>query len=271
MGRARQPDSAVAYPTGRFSGDKLSRFRLFDDFCNLGLDKCLAHKRGSTKQSGEAARLLGYVAIWLLPAVVALTLAMAIRFTLVQPFRIPSGAMQPTLQVGDYIIVTKGTYGYGQYSFAPFAGPHDRVSPHNPQRGDIVVFRPSPDPQRDFVKRVVGLPGDRIQMIDGVLNINGVPVRYEPVGTVDTCFDVDGSSHPVRAYRETLPNGVNYIVCDKDPHGELDNTRAFVVPAGNYFMLGDDRDNSADSRTPVVGYVPFENLIGPVRYVVRHN
>ena len=198
----------------------------------------------------------------------ALALAMAIRCTVAQPFRIPSGSMQPTLEVGDYIVVTKWSFGYGRFSFAPLDGilPHGRLFGHEPTRGQVVVFRPAPEPERDFIKRVIGLPGDRIQMIDGVLNINGVPVPRESLGVVDF-ENQDGYIEHIHAYRETLPNGVSYTTFDKNPQGDLDNTRVFVVPEGNYFMMGDDRDNSDDSRRSV-GFVPYENLIGPAQFVI---
>ncbi len=200
----------------------------------------------------------------------ALALAMVLRFTIAQPFRIPSGSMQPTLEVGDYIVVTKWSYGYGRFSFAPLEGlfPHGRLFGSEPHRGDVVVFRPPPEPDRDFIKRVIGLPGDRIQMIDGLLHINGQPVQRESLGIVNF-EDEDGLIEPIQAYRETLPDGVSYTVFDRTPRGELDNTRVYVVPEGHYFMMGDDRDNSADSRVPsVVGYVPFDNLVGPAQFVV---
>lgn len=197
----------------------------------------------------------------------ALALAMVLRFTIAQPFRIPSGSMQPTLEVGDYIVVTKWSYGYGRYSFAPLEGllPHGRLFSSAPERGDVIVFRPATDPTRDFIKRLVGLPGDRIQMIDGVLNINGVPVEREQVGTTLNCPDGMDFAREAALYRETLPNGVSYLTCDKG-QTELDNTRVFVVPAGHYFMMGDDRDNSDDSRR-MVGFVPAENLVGPAQFV----
>ncbi|MEZ5995956.1 MAG: signal peptidase I [Hyphomonadaceae bacterium] len=201
----------------------------------------------------------------------ALALAMVLRFTIAQPFRIPSGSMQPTLAVGDYIVVTKWSYGYGRFSFAPLEGllPHGRLFGRAPERGDVVVFRPVPEQDRDFIKRVIGLPGDRIQMIDGVLHINGEPVQRERLGVTRECPDRPGMAEDVATYRETLPNGVSYITCDKRENGELDNTRVYVVPDGHYFMMGDDRDNSADSRVPsVVGYVPFDNLVGPAQFVV---
>ena len=202
----------------------------------------------------------------------ALALAMVLRFTIAQPFRIPSGSMQPTLQVGDYIVVTKWSYGYGRYSFAPLDGllPHGRMFAHAPDRGDVVVFRPPPEPDRDFIKRVIGLPGDRIQMIDGILHINGRPVRRELIGPTQACPDSEfgPGGRPANIYRETLPNGVSYTTCEKGMT-ELDNTREYVVPADNYFMMGDDRDNSADSRVPSeVGFVPFDNLVGPAQFVV---
>ncbi|MGQ0532430.1 MAG: signal peptidase I [Caulobacteraceae bacterium] len=199
----------------------------------------------------------------------ALALAMVLRFTIAQPFRIPSGSMQPTLEVGDYIVVTKWSYGYGRFSFAPLEGllPHGRLFGSQPERGDVVVFRPEPEPGRDFIKRVIGLPGDRIQVIDGVLHINGEAVQRESLGV--TNFENErGMIEPIPTYRETLPNGVSYTTFDKGVT-ELDNTRVYEVPEGHYFMMGDDRDNSADSRVPsVVGYVPYDNLVGPAQFVV---
>ncbi|MGE0829123.1 MAG: signal peptidase I [Hyphomonadaceae bacterium] len=199
--------------------------------------------------------------------VYALALAMLIRFTVAQPFRIPSGSMQPTLEVGDYIVVTKWTFGYSRFSFAPLEGllPGGRLFDHTPDRGEIVVFRPEGE-TRDFVKRLIGMPGDRIQMVDGVLHINGEPVERESLGLV--AFErPDGVIEDIPAFRETLPGGRSYVTFDRYPDWELDDTQVFVVPADNYFMMGDDRDNSQDSRTSVVGYVPNDNLIGPAQFV----
>ena len=201
----------------------------------------------------------------------ALALAMVLRFTIAQPFRIPSGSMQPTLEVGDYIVVTKWSYGYGRFSFAPLEGllPHGRLFGSQPQRGDVVVFRPMPEPDRDFIKRVIGMPGDRIQVIDGVLHINGEAVQREYARRTSTFENEHGFVEHIPTYRETLPNGVSYITFDKGPRSELDNTRVYEVPEGHYFMMGDDRDNSADSRVPsVVGFVPYDNLVGPAQFVV---
>lgn len=183
-------------------------------------------------------------------------------------FRQPSGSMQPTIAAGSHFMITKWTYGYSRYSFAPFPGPPSRILGRAPQRGEVAVFRPEPEPDRDFVKRVVGLPGDRIQVIDGVLNINGAAVEREALGPMNI-DDGYGGVEQVEAYRETLPGGVSYVVLDRTPNGELDNTRVFVVPEGRYFVMGDDRDNSADSRVPsVVGFVPLENFVGPAAWIM---
>ncbi len=220
-------------------------------------------KRQYVEKAGPL-RLFGYLAILLLPLLVSASVAMALRFGVVQPFRIPAGSMQPTLNVGDYVFVNKASYGYSRYSIAPFEGlaPHGRWRAHQPERGDIAVFRPVSEPDRDFVKRIVGLPGDRVQMIGGVLSINGAPVQRENLG--EQSFETDGMPFSAVVYRETLPNGVSYLTLDRGDM-ELDNTPAYTVPAGSYFVMGDDRDNSADSRIQsMLGFVPFENLIGRV-------
>lgn len=218
-------------------------------------------------QKAGPSRLLGYLAIFLVPLLLQFGSAMALRSLVAQPFRMPSGSMQPTINVGDYILVSKGSYGYSRYSFAPFEGllPHGRWRAHEPARGDLVAFRPVPEPGRDFIKRVIGLPGDRVQMIGGVLHLNGTPVQRENLGE-QSFADEYGSSFLALVYRETLPGGVSYLTLDRGDL-ELDNTREFVVPAGSYFMMGDDRDNSADSRV-FIGMVPFENLVGRVDHIL---
>jgi len=130
-----------------------------------------------------------------------------------------------------------------------------------PDRGDVVVFRKPREEDVDYIKRLVGLPGDRIQVVDGVLSINGKPVEREKV---EDFVAEDGT--PVPRFRETLPNGVSYMTLDLSPNSAGDNTREFVVPEGHYFMMGDNRDNSLDSRFDV-GYVPFENLVGKAQVI----
>jgi signal peptidase I len=162
--------------------------------------------------------------------------------------------------------VSKYAYGYSRFSLP--LGPHlfdGRIWSAEPKRGDIVVFKLPRDPSTDYIKRVVGLPGDRIQMIDGALYINGTAVKRE---RVDDFVSTNGFGNTVRVarYRETLPNGVSYLTLDLTANGMEDNTQIFEVPPGHYFMMGDNRDNSTDSRVAPtsggVGYVPFENLVG---------
>ena len=195
----------------------------------------------------------------------ALLIALLIRTLLFQPFNIPSGSMKGTLLVGDYLFVSQYSYGYSRYSL-PLSLPlfSGRIFGTAPERGDVAVFALPTDTSTDYIKRVIGLPGDRIRMIDGLLHINGVPVRRERIG--DFVDDEDGSR--VRRWRETLPNGVSYETLDLQDNGFLDNTEEYAVPAGHYFMMGDNRDNSADSRVlSAVGYVPFENLVGKAQIV----
>jgi signal peptidase I len=198
----------------------------------------------------------------------ALIIALVIRTFLFQPFNIPSGSMKETLLVGDYLFVSKYSYGYSYYSF-PFSPPlfSGRIFGSEPTRGDIVVFRLPKDDSTDYIKRVIGLPGDRVQMINGLLHINGQPVKRERIE--DFIETEEGpSAQRVKRWRETLPNGVSYTTLDITDNGFNDNTQEYVVPAGNYFMMGDNRDNSTDSRVlSQVGYVPFQNVVGRAQVI----
>jgi signal peptidase I len=199
----------------------------------------------------------------------ALLIALVFRTFLFHPFNIPSGSMEPTLLIGDYLFVSKFSYGYSRYSFpVDLSFIHGRIwEGDGPKRGDIAVFRPPREPNVDYIKRVIGLPGDRIQVRDGVLYINDQPVKREAAGEWDG-KDRFGRTG-VKEYRETLPNGVSYITLDQTENGPGDNTRVFEVPPDHYFFMGDNRDNSQDSRflNGPVGFVPSENLVGKAEII----
>jgi len=191
----------------------------------------------------------------------ALLIALVFRTFLYQPFSIPSASMQSTLMVGDYFLASKFTWGLGKYSFPiplPFNGRILQLS--QPQQGDVAVFHNGPTDQ-DFIKRIIGMPGDHIQMKQGRLYINGKMLDRQLVGQgVD---HTESGDFNVQVYNETLPNGVVHPIQEQSDTEALDNTDEYVVPAGHYFMMGDNRDDSSDSRVlSEVGYVPADNLIG---------
>ncbi|MGB2933632.1 MAG: signal peptidase I [Methyloceanibacter sp.] len=216
----------------------------------------------------EAAQDKGGIRDTLRVIVHALILALIVRVFLFQPFNIPSGSMIPTLLVGDYLFVSKYSYGYSRYSF-PF-GPNlfsGRIWAAEPARGDVVVFKLPRDNETDYIKRVIGLPGDEIQMIHGILHINGEAVKKERVEDF-VMQDPGGRERHFTRYRETLPNGVTYPVLDIVNEGIGDNTEIYKVPEGHFFMMGDNRDNSTDSRfLSEVGFIPFENLVGRAQII----
>ncbi|MGY9047628.1 signal peptidase [Puniceibacterium antarcticum] len=236
--------------------------------------------------------------------VYALLIAGIFRTLFFQPFWIPSGSMKDTLLIGDFLFVNKMAYGYS-YASCPsvslpaigididaedicgfLGGDNTRLFGGEPQRGDVVVFR-HPVSGQDFIKRLIGLPGDRVQVTDGLLSINGTPVQVEPNGTFEETAEAQGpqglrprcANGPVgdggicikEKFTETLPNGVSHDILNIGTQG-LDNTPVFTVPAGNYFFMGDNRDNSSDSRVPAitggVGFVPLENIVGRADRIV---
>ena len=197
-------------------------------------------------------------------------IAVAIRTVAFEPFNIPSGSMIPTLLVGDYLFVSKFAYGFSRYSipFSPdlFSG---RIFGSLPKRGDVVVFKNEHDDYADYIKRIVGLPGDHIQVRDGVLYINGQPAARHPLGTI-IATDENGASIAEQEYNETLPGGVTHVIAKMGDEGFQNNTPDYVVPPGNLFAMGDNRDNSLDSRFMEgrgVGFLPVENLVGRAEFI----
>jgi signal peptidase I len=232
-------------------------------------------KRGQEKAGGWAETIR--------TVVYAVLIAVVVRTFAIEPFNIPSGSMIPTLLIGDYLFVSKYSYGYSKHSFpfsmGLFSG---RIFGQAPERGDVAVFKYPGDQgqgfnRTDYIKRIVGLPGDRIQMIGGILNINGKPVERIPAG------NAAGQGRRGTVYIEVLPNGRRHEILETSDNGPSDNTPEFLVPAGQYFAMGDNRDDSLDSRTqlqvrdsmgmiqPRSGelgwYVPAENLVGRAEFI----
>lgn len=192
----------------------------------------------------------------------AVLLAFMIRSVFFEPFHIPSGSMEPTLLVGDYLFVNKPAYGYSRFSFplgiAPIEG---RIWATEPQRGDVIVFALPTQTGIDYIKRLIGLPGDRIQVKAGRLYINDKMVsrEFEKMDEIEE----GGEKFTVTQYKETLPNGVVHDIYEASDHEVMDDTDVYTVPEGHYFMMGDNRDHSQDSRyTDRVGPIPFENIVG---------
>lgn len=223
-------------------------------------------KLGKSKDSfGDTVKTVVY----------AILIAVVFRTFLFQPFWIPSGSMKSTLLIGDYLFISKYSYGFSKHSFPWSLGPFEgRILGSEPERGDVAVFK-HPRTGEDYIKRVVGLPGDRIQVKGGVLHINDQPAPQlaigqfvEPIDPARTrCIEkkqVEGELMCIKeAFEETLPNGRSYTILNADANltRASDNTRVFSVPEGHFFFMGDNRDNSTDSRMDV-GFVPYENLVG---------
>ena len=201
----------------------------------------------------------------------ALIIAILIRSLLFQPFYIPSSSMEPTLLVGDRIFVSKYTYGYSKHSF-PFSPniSNNRFFSKIPERGDLVVFKTPADNRTDYIKRLIGMPGDTIQFVNGKLLINGNSITREKIESTETIrcgkFKLETNS-----FVETLPNGVKYLAVYKK-RGTLQNTKEFIVPSEHFFLLGDNRDCSKDSRyLDSVGYVNNLNLVGKAQLIFFSN
>jgi signal peptidase I len=231
----------------------------------------------------ELLKTIGVVAVF----------ALIPRVVLCQPFTIPSESMQPSLLVGDYLVVSKFAYGWSRHSL-PLSPPlaHGRIAGRAPKAGDIVVFKAPSDARTDIIKRVIGLPGDRIQVVGGVLRINGAAVGRQPL-LPELTSGPFGEPVSIARYRETLPNGRSFETASLGPDTAAGNTGVYVVPQGCYFVMGDNRDDSADSRfdpgpAPAgqsscpwnpeldryfppqhgMGFVPFDNLVGRAEVVL---
>lgn len=201
----------------------------------------------------------------------AIVIAIVIRTFLFEPFKIPSGSMYPTLYVGDYLFVSKYTYGYSKHSM-PFSMPlfEGRIWSDMPNRGDVVVFKFPQDNKTDFIKRIIGLPGDRVQMKNGRLYINGEMMNRDEQDDF-VIRDVKGNAERYHQYIETLPEGFKHTIIEVSDNANEDNTLEVTVPQGSFFVMGDNRDRSDDSRVNV-GFVPFENLVGKARFLFfSHN
>jgi signal peptidase I len=237
-------------------------------------------KSNSARKAISKRRASGGIVDTIKTLVYAFFFALVVRTVAYEPFNIPSGSMMPTLLIGDYLFVSKYSYGYSRYSL-PFGLPlfSGRIFFHPPERGDVVVFRVPTTNTEDFIKRVIGLPGDKIQMKQGQLYINDKKIPRKEIN--DYLYTSDnGSFIPMKQYIETLPNGVEHriIIRDDDQNSPVNNTPEFKVPLGKYFMMGDNRDNSADSRVAfgcteerpdchVHYFVPAENLIGRAQFI----
>jgi signal peptidase I len=226
----------------------------------------------SIERQSVAAKARGW-GVQILQFSAALLIVFLAKGALAEPFYVPSGSMEPTLMIGDALLASKFPYGYGTASLPiqislPETG---RVFGDVPKRGDVVVFRWPGDHSQAWVKRVVGLPGDRIQMREGQLFINdrAASLRADGVGEAE---DGNGGSEPAYRYIETLPGGVSHAIFKFRDNGRLDNTPEVTVPPNHLFVMGDNRDNSADSRVPVrdggVGLLPMDNLVGRADAVI---
>jgi len=225
----------------------------------------------SPKGDGKKEKGGGFLRETISTVLWALGIALVLRTFLFQPFHIPSGSMYPGLREGDYIITTKYSVGYGRYAAAPIPFPKKkgRLFERAPKRGDVLVFRPD-GANINFIKRLVGLPGDQIQVKQGQVYINGNRVPTEKTG--EAVYSGADRDYTAEIWSETFGNGVSHLVYNTQQNGPRDNTTVQTVPSGYYFMMGDNRDHSLDSRVSVgaggAGYVPAENIMGRAEFVL---
>jgi signal peptidase I len=230
-----------------------------------GPDTDEAESRDTPPAENETVEIIKTVAY-------ALLIALVLRVLVFQPFTIPSSSMRPNLMIGDYVVVSKFSYGYSKNSI-PFSPPlfSGRLFAATPKRGDVIVFKTPAAGHKDLIKRLIGLPGDTIQVTNGVLTVNGVTLRRVAEGLAEGDNGACPNGATPMRYWETNPAGRDYVTYDCGL-GDLDNTPVFLVPEGHYFFMGDNRDNSLDSRVSAesggVGYVPAENLVGKAETVM---
>jgi len=198
-------------------------------------------------------------------AAYAAMIALVIRTFAFEPFNIPSGSMTPTLLVGDFLFVSKYSYGYSRYSL-PFGLPliSGRIWLRSPERGDVAVFKLPSDTKIDYIKRIVGLPGDVIQLRQSVLHVNGTPVKRERIAD-HVVWNAFGNNRRTAQYIETFANGRSHVIAEESETGPLDSTKPYTVPEGHVFGMGDNRDNSQDSRR--IGFIPIKNLVGRAEFL----
>ncbi|MEI8394033.1 MAG: signal peptidase I [Rhodospirillaceae bacterium] len=218
-------------------------------------------KNAHVESLGETARTILF----------AVLIAVGVRTFAYEPFNIPSGSMIPSLLIGDYLFVSKFSYGYSRFTLG-FGIPlfEGRIFGKAPARGDVAVFKLPRDNKTDYIKRVIGLPGDHIQVKSGLLYINGEPVKQKRLDDI-VAVNRHGMISRIARYEETLPGGKTHYIHKEDSSGPLNNTSEYVVPPHHYFMMGDNRDNSLDSRVSAaqggVGFVPEENLVGRAEFL----
>jgi signal peptidase I len=263
MSEDQKPDDAKrdATPEERFAASEADAPVKSVQESTTSNHKVYAQKPGGRDKTPSAASETGEI---FKTIIFALLIAMVLRIFLFQPFTIPSASMEPTLLEGDYIIVSKYAYGWSRHSI-PFSPPifNGRIAAQQPQRGDVVVFKLPRDGRTDYIKRLIGLPGDKIQVIQGQVQINGQPVARTEISpeAIESAF---GTPRERQRYTNTLGKH-DFITYSLDPGSDVENTPVYTVPAGNYFMMGDNRDNSQDSR--YWGFVPDANIVGKAFFV----